>query len=184
VRAYRTGDSVPALAKAFEVNETTVRAHLGRRGVETRGNGGYRKLHGAQLNQAVELYAAGPVAEVGGVGVGLVSGNGAVRTAGERCGAAVPLISGRLLLCALLGGKLLGEVEDGFGQEPGVGFGSSQGADLDAQTSLVRRTGGDVAMLVQDLAPAFGISLRLVEGQFVDGFELLEARLANWVRSR
>lgn len=59
VRAYRNGDSVPTLAKAFEVNETTVRAHLERRGVETRGNRGYRKLHGELLARATELYAAG-----------------------------------------------------------------------------------------------------------------------------
>jgi hypothetical protein len=59
VAAYRSGDSVPELASKFGVNETTVRAHLSRREISTRGNGGYRKVHGDQLDRAQKLYAAG-----------------------------------------------------------------------------------------------------------------------------
>lgn len=59
VWAYKSGDSVPELAGKFGINETTVRAHLVRREISTRGNGGYRKLHGEQLGRAQALYAAG-----------------------------------------------------------------------------------------------------------------------------
>lgn len=56
VASYVAGISVAALARQFEVNETTVRAHLKRRQVHRRP---YRKATPAQLLEAIKLHQGG-----------------------------------------------------------------------------------------------------------------------------
>lgn len=53
---YKSGASKAELARQFHVDVTTVHAHLARRGTESRAR---RKLHGAQLAEAIERYASG-----------------------------------------------------------------------------------------------------------------------------
>ena len=56
VASYVAGMSIAALARQFEINETTVRAHLSRQQVERRP---YRKVTPAQLQEAISLYEGG-----------------------------------------------------------------------------------------------------------------------------
>lgn len=56
IAAYQAGTPCQELAERFGINESTVFAHLKRRGVERRP---FRKLRGEQLDRAKELYAAG-----------------------------------------------------------------------------------------------------------------------------
>lgn len=56
VSAYLRGTPGHELAAQFGINESTVYAQLSRRQVERRP---YRKLHGDQLRQAIDLYEGG-----------------------------------------------------------------------------------------------------------------------------
>lgn len=56
IAAYLAGTPCKELAARFEVNESTVFAHLTRRRVERRP---FRKLHDASLKRAKMLYASG-----------------------------------------------------------------------------------------------------------------------------
>ncbi len=86
VKAYGDGDSVAGLARRFEVNETTVRAHLTRREVATRGRAGYRLLHGELLDRASQLYAAGKSLRSIGSELGVFLEGGEVGAPGCRVG--------------------------------------------------------------------------------------------------
>lgn len=56
IAAYQAGTPCRDLAERFGINESTVFAHLKRRGVERRP---FRKLRGEELDRAKGLYAAG-----------------------------------------------------------------------------------------------------------------------------
>ena len=56
VAAYKAGSPYRELVERFGINESTVVAHLQRRGVERRT---FRKLRGGQLEQARDLYESG-----------------------------------------------------------------------------------------------------------------------------
>ena len=56
IAAYQAGSPCGDLAERFGINESTVFAHLKRRGVE---RWPFRKLRGEQLDRAKELYVAG-----------------------------------------------------------------------------------------------------------------------------
>jgi transposase len=56
VASYLEGDTIDELATKFDVNQTTVQAHLERQQVERRP---YRKVKPAQVAEAAELYRSG-----------------------------------------------------------------------------------------------------------------------------
>jgi transposase-like protein len=90
VVAYRSGTPCAELGEQFGINESTVFAHLKRRGVERRP---FRKLRGEKLERARECYEAGMslrdvAVEVGvsrsTVHAGLVAAGVEIRRPGRR----------------------------------------------------------------------------------------------------
>lgn len=68
IEAYRSGVPCAELGVQFGINESTVFAHLKRRGVERRP---FRKLHGEQLERARECYEGGMSLRAVAVEVGI-----------------------------------------------------------------------------------------------------------------
>ncbi|HVF74592.1 MAG TPA: hypothetical protein VM938_06045 [Acidimicrobiales bacterium] len=54
-KAYQAGALIRELAQRYNINRTTVMAHLDRQGVPTR----YRRLSEAQIAEAAQLYPQG-----------------------------------------------------------------------------------------------------------------------------
>lgn len=89
IEAYEAGAPCQELAERFEINESTVFAHLKRRSVDRRP---FRKLRGDSLQRAKELYGSGQslrsvASELGmspeTVRSGLVSGGVSIRRSGR-----------------------------------------------------------------------------------------------------